>query len=286
MPRIAHFTAGTIGVGHFVHAYAIHRALGRAGFDGEFRLFGPKWPYACTALPWYRPTAIDGPALLDPRRAAHTDLARALLAYRPDLLLIDMFWAPIHHLRRLLDCEVWLLLRKFVDPFLVGIGETFYDPARWDRIIAIEPIDHPSLTHRVEPIVCANPDECRPPEALRERLNVPPEKTLAVVAHTGSREEQQVLAAVGDEDVQVVHFDLTDAASPFPLAEWLGGADVIMTGAGYNTFWESRWLGFHDRCFFTAFPRPIDDQAWRARQCADHTPTANGADTIAGWIVE
>jgi hypothetical protein len=58
-----------------------------------------------------------------------------------------------------------------------------------------------------------------------------------------------------------------------------------MTGAGYNAYWESKWLGFHHRCFFTPFPRPIDDQAWRVRECADHWPRENGADTLARWIV-
>ncbi len=58
-----------------------------------------------------------------------------------------------------------------------------------------------------------------------------------------------------------------------------------MTGAGYNTYWESKWLGYFDRCYFTPFPCAIDDQAWRMRECADYWPTANGADTLAEWIL-
>jgi NAD(P)-dependent dehydrogenase (short-subunit alcohol dehydrogenase family) len=150
----------------------------------------------------------------------------------------------------------------------------------------MEPIEHSSITHRIDPIVVCNPDECRPPDALRRHLNVPDDKTLAVVAHTGPKQEQEALYAIGEEDVHVVHFDLTDPDALFPLAEWLGGADVIMTGAGFNAYWESKWLGFYDRCFFTAFPRKIDDQAWRVRECTDYWPKENGADQLARWIVE
>lgn len=284
--RIAHFTAGTVGVGHYVHGFAMRRALERAGFAGEFRLFGPPWSFPCAQVDWYAPTAIEGETLLEGSRADGCELTRALLEYRPDLLIVELFWPPIHHIRRLFDCEVWLLLRKCVDQWFVGPPEAPYDPARWDRIIAMEPIEHSSITHRIDPIVCVNPDECRPDTALREYLQVPDDKTLAVVAHTGPIEEQEALAAVGEEDVHVAHFDLNDSEALFPLAEWLPGADVIMTGAGYNTYWESKWLGFYDRCFFTAFPRHIDDQAWRVRECADHWPRENGADTLARWIME
>lgn len=284
--KIAHFTAGTIGAAHFIHAYAIRRALGRAGFTGDYRLFAPTWRYPFVmAHDWYERIEVVPERQLDIAQAADTSLTRTLRGFRPDLIIAELFWAPLHHIRHLFDCEVWLLLRKCVDQWFVGPPEARYDPARWDRIIAMEPIEHPSITHRIDPVVCANPDECQPDAALREHLGVADEKTLAVVAHTGPREEQDALAAVGEEDVHVAHFDLNDPDSLFPLAEWLPGADVIMTGAGFNAYWESKWLGFYDRCFFTAFPRPIDDQAWRARECADYWPKENGADTLSRWIV-
>lgn len=65
----------------------------------------------------------------------------------------------------------------------------------------------------------------------------------------------------------------------------LSDADLIFAGAGFNAYWESKWLGWFERTRFTAFPRPIDDQAWRLRACADYWPKENGADQIARWIV-
>jgi hypothetical protein len=59
----------------------------------------------------------------------------------------------------------------------------------------------------------------------------------------------------------------------------------VATGAGYNSFWEARWLGYADRTTFTAFARPIDDQVWRVRECGAHTMRENGADALARAIL-
>ena len=39
--KIGFFTAGTIGAGHLLRGMALERGLRRAGFGGEFRMFGP-----------------------------------------------------------------------------------------------------------------------------------------------------------------------------------------------------------------------------------------------------
>ncbi len=71
---------------------------------------------------------------------------------------------------------------------------------------------------------------------------------------------------------------------PFPAAEWLGGADRIVAGAGYNAFWEAHWLGYAERTEWIPFRRTIDDQALRVELSRGMTPRENGADTLARWI--
>jgi hypothetical protein len=81
----------------------------------------------------------------------------------------------------------------------------------------------------------------------------------------------------------LVRLDLHASDAMFPAAEWLGDADAIHAGAGYNTFWETCWLGDRDRTTFTAFARVNDDQ--HARLAAPrHEMKANGADTLAAMI--
>jgi hypothetical protein len=283
--RIAYFTAGTVGAGHLVRALSIHRGLRRAGFHGEFRAFGPDIPFPATDGGPYESITVDAEELTNPFTAPDSHLASRLDEFRPDLLLVDMFWAPVMYLLPLKDCEHWLLVRRCPEIWLEGNESVPFDSTPYDRIIGIEPMERPEFTHQLEPIVICNPNECRPRSALRDRYHIADENHLTIVAHAGVPGEIDEIIVDAVVGTTTVNFDARAPSALFPLAEWLTGADVICTGAGYNSFWEAKWLGYHDRTRFTAFDRHIDDQEWRLKQCADYTPRENGADQLARWIL-
>lgn len=275
--KIAYFTAGSVGAGHVVRGLALERALQRRGFQGEYRMFGPPTEFARGP---YTQVPIDHRELIDPARAGATQLAAGLRAFSPDLLVVDLFWAPLRHLLPLAGCEAWLLLRKVPPIWFTGPAGARFDPRQYARIVAIEPLVHEAIRERIDPVVICNPDECEPPGALRARLAVPAGQPVLVSMHAGLEGELAQLGAGSGARA----FDLRAEGALFPLARWLGGADGIRAGAGYNTFWESRWLGYFDRMHFTPFARRIDDQAWRVRECAAVPVRENGADTLASWI--
>jgi hypothetical protein len=278
--RVAYFTAGTVGAGHLVRGLAMGRALRRRGFAGEYRAFGPATPYPVAAGHQHCALAIRETELRDPARAGASEVASALCEFRPDLLLVDLFWAPLRHVLPLDGCECWLLVRTCPRAWFTGPPDTRFEPRQYRRVIAIEPFRHAAIRESVDPVVVCNPDECRPPTALRERLGVPAERRLVVASHAGVAGELDALA----RDATVVRLDLFDEQALFPAAEWLGGADEVLTGGGYNAFWEARWLGYAPRTRFTPFARTIDDQAWRLTNCATYPMRTNGADTLAATI--
>jgi hypothetical protein len=283
--RVAYFTAGTVGVGHFVRGLALGRALARRGFAGVYRAFGPRLPYpAAAGGADFEPVAVVEEELRDPARAPASAVAAALAAFRPDLLVVDMFWAPLRHVLPLPGCESWLLVRACPRAWFTGPRDTPFAPTQFRRVVAIEPFRHVAVRETVDPVVVCNADECRPPQALRERLGVSPERPLVVVAHAGIAGERATIEA-GARGEHVVRFDLFEERALFPVAEWLPGVDRVHCGAGYNAFWEARWLGYASRTSFRPFPRKIDDQAWRVATCLHYPMRANGADTLAGWIV-
>jgi hypothetical protein len=313
--RVAFFTAGTTGAGHLVRGLALRRALARAGSRAEYAMFAPRSPYLFTRAPGVasslREVAMDHEVLRDPARAPDTELARALRDYAPDVLLVDLFWAPLRNVLPLAGCEAWLLVRSVPERWFVGPPGHPYERDRFARVIAIEPgagLGHEDET--IAPVVIANPDERRPRGALREALGVrgAGEQRLVVVQQAGAPGEWATLLAtaakaaadvaphvitfarddetdasraVAEQAVAVARARLHDGAGLFPLAEWLGDADEVVSGAGYNAFWESRWLGYADRTRFVPFSRRIDDQAWRLRACGGVRPTENGADVLA-----
>lgn len=279
--RIAYFTAGNLGAGHLSRAHAIRRALARRGFDGQFTAFGPTAPFEAAARELdYRALKIDAAEVCDPRRAPSSELHRAIVAFEPDLLLVDVFWAPLRHLPR--ACETWLLLRRVPAKWLEGPPMVRFDPSIYDAIVAIEPLDLPlPRLEQIAPVVICNPDECRPQNALREWLGAG-DGELAVVAHAGQAGEiDELVRAAGDRRLH--RLDLAAQRTLYPMAEWLGGADALFLGGGYNTFWEARWLGYDRRARFVPFARRNDDQAWRIG--CDLQPRENGADTLARRIL-
>jgi hypothetical protein len=265
--RIAYFTAGSVGAGHLVRGVAVRRALARAGIACEYRMFGPPLPFPVVGGLDYEAVGLDERELRDARRAPAGALGTALAAFAPELLVVDLFWAPLRHVLPLPGCEAWLLVRSCPRAWFGGPPDTRWDPGRFARVVAIEPVSHPAVREHVEPVVVCNPDECRPPGALRAHLGVAPGTPLA--------------RGAGDA---VVRCDLFEDAALFPLAEWLGDADFVIGGGGYNTVWEARWLGWAERAAFTPFPRAIDDQRWRIESLRAYRMRANGADVLASWV--
>jgi len=295
--RVAFFTGGTTGAGHLMRGIAIERALVRAGVAAQYAMFGARSPLAVARRPNYHVVTIDPVELLDPQRAPRSDLARALAGYAPDVLIVDLFWAPLRLLLPVAGCEAWLLLRRVPGPWFVGPPGHPYERSRFARVIAIEPGMPPGqVDETVEPVVVCNPDECRPAGSLRAALGVAPGEQLTVVQQAGVAGEWSALlercahrpvhvfTPSRDDAKEIVPPEgarLHDGDPFFPLAEWIADADAIVSGAGYNAYWEARWLGYGARTTFVPFPRKIDDQAWRVRSCASHAPRENGADAIA-----
>ncbi len=283
--RIAYFTAGTHGAGHVVRGIAIHRGLERAGFSGEYRMFGPRVPFPLIERIPYEIVDVSTDKLKERETALASGLATTLLDWKPDLLLIDLFWAPLHYIVEEIICPAWLLIRRCPDQWFVGPSFFRFDPERYDMIIATEPLDHWLITDMLDPIVICNRDERAPRGALKEHLEVPRGRALVVVAHAGNPGEVEQIGIEPFPDDFVVTYSMHEDRAPFPLAAWLWGADAVVAAGGYNSFWEAKTLGYFDRTEWVTFPRVIDNQRWRLSTCSDWTPEGNGADQLANWIL-
>jgi hypothetical protein len=285
--HVAYFTAGRTGAGHVVRGIAIRRALARAGARVEFRMFGPEVPFAIGQSD-YAAVPIERGELRDPSTARDGALARALRAWKPDLLLVDGHWAPLRFVLPIAGCEAWLIARMVPPNWFTGPEPAVqWEASQYARAIAIEPFAAAALTERIDPVVVANPDEKRPAGALRARLGVARDQRLHVVSQAGRAGECAALVAevrARDPSAVTVGLDLFDPAPLFPACEWLDDADALTLGAGYNAWWEAWWLGYAAKATFAPQARVGDDQAWRAAHAPRAAPRANGADTLAAWI--
>lgn len=285
--RIAYFTAGGTGAGHLTRGLAIGNALRRASVRCEYVVLSATTAFAQARAEGVRELSVVQDELEDEARAKESELARALDAFDPDLLLVDMYWAPLHHLLPRGRCEAWLLLRWVPPPWLRSTGRIDFDPRKYARTITIEPMARVDGAEAIEPIVVCNRDEMHAPEVLRARLSVADDARLILVLQAGRRGEAGSLAMdVKRRDARdiIVTSDMYDPGALFPIAPYLAGADRIYGGVGYNLFWETRWLGLSARAELYPFDRTIDDQLRRLTGHHAHAMRENGADALVRII--
>ena len=62
--------------------------------------------------------------------------------------------------------------------------------------------------------------------------------------------------------------------------------DEVISGTGFNSFWEAALLGYGAHMHWVPMPRRIDDQQWRGSLVADAPVrvTQNGADRLAELV--
>jgi hypothetical protein len=277
--RVVYLTGGTVGAGHLMRGLALRRALERRGAPVDLAIWSPALPFPASPSLVTRSIRIE-PALVCSKVAAPTSaLGQALLGATFDLLIVDLFWVPVRFLLPLLRCPAWLLVRKAPPAWWRGPPGVPFDATQFERLIAIEPVDEGPATERIDPIVVCNPEELRPPQDLRRLLGVAEGEPLRLAMQAGLPGEAEALAQPGYRVV-----DLHQGELPVPIAPWLSGVDALRTGAGYNAYWEARWLGHAARTVFVPFARTIDDQGWRLRVGASLLPQENGADVVARWM--
>jgi hypothetical protein len=244
------------------------------------------------ALAPFSPTVcpIDTAEVLDPARGPMSDLAAALMDYAPDLLIADLFWAPLLHIRPLLDCEAWLIVRSCPPIWLRGTQNVRFDPAQFERVIGIEGIEHEEIREHIDPIVICNPDEAKTRTELCEHWGVDERKRIVAISHAGLRGEIAALradcmAGIELDETVIIQSDLHDEDAIFPLAVWLPVVDEIHCLAGYNSYWESRWMGYTDKTEFRVTKRKIDNPLGRISTGHSYEMRHNGADVLARSIM-
>ena len=89
--KVAFFSAGTVGAGHLMRGIALRRGLARAGFQGDYRVFGPPRPFRVAGeQDGHEAVEIRNDATLHDRNLAQVSrLAEALEGERAKLFGCD-----------------------------------------------------------------------------------------------------------------------------------------------------------------------------------------------------
>ena len=214
-----------------------------------------------------------------------TQLYKRIRKIAPDLLIVYGSWVPVLPYIGTLSAHKVLLLRQCNPPWL-SLPMSGRDPipinhADYDLSLVCEPNFKVPGFSQINPIVIRNPDEILSREDARRSMQVPPGKKLCVIARNGYMGElDSLLAQYSDRyDPEEWHVYITTNANGrglFPLADYAAAIDLLVSGGGYATFYETRFLGIPAK--LESFPRLAEDIGWRLRTNSDYEFEENGAD--------
>lgn len=287
--RIVYFTSGEIGAGHWAHAAALERAFTRRGIRADLVLLTNRPPVRFEER-GLRLELVDFDAKLlrDPAEARQSQLFRRFEELAPDLVLVDLAYLPIQRVREAIHSEIWLLSRWMPTQYYGGPLNRAFRPEVFARRLSTEPIARFPGFESIEPLVCVNREECYTREEVRRELAIDGDGPLHLVLQAGLPGElEQLLDAMpasAREGAHVVALSPHTGRALFPAARYFLGVDGIWGGAGYNLYWECRWLGVDRKARLTPFPRTIDDQTPRVWGAEGYVMRENGADRLASLI--
>ena len=286
--RILFQTNGVAGSGHIVLGLSVANALRRSGLEHEFRLLSVETPFADLARRQgvdVRTIPAEDEDALGPDRWRESEMYRAIDAFKPDILVVDLFWFALDSFLRELPCRKAILIRQ-VDPrffrFRVKDRELAFRPADYDLVASVEPgFDLPFPSESLEPLVMRNRGEIMEAGAARSDLGLDPGGRACFFGFNGNAWEGEQVWRSFDyleaEGWKVIRSDNRQGGL-FPAIDWYNAFDMVVVGAGYNAFWEARYFG--KEAFFAPFPRNFEDQYRRIRVGSEYVPKENGADQL------
>jgi hypothetical protein len=249
--RVLFYSGGVTGSGHIVLGLCVAAALKRSGMPYEVAILSVETPFAQLA----RRSGVSIMTLpaeeadaLGPERYRESALFRAIDSYRPDFLIVDLFWFNLDAFLRELPCKKILLIRQ-VDPaifhFRVPGRELTFHPADYDIILKTEPgFELPFPARQIADLGFGDKEE------------------TCLFAFNGKQGEGasawKSYSYLREEGWKVYRSDNRQGGL-FPAVDWFNAFDMLVCGAGYSAFWEARAFG--KEAFFVPFPRRFEDQA-------------------------
>lgn len=293
---MAYLALGATGAGNILPGLALGTACQRLGKNkAHWNYF-----YFQTALAGVFASFGLGPHHVDESpiddyflRPETTHLFQTLMDSGCSLVVVNQHWFYVQAMIPLLQqagIKVILLLRNTNTVFYQLENpnpRARFQPLVWDAVYGVEPGDFPPGVGMVDPLVLRNPGEILPREIARMALNAKTEKPLCLIAQNGKPEEFQNLVKtysyLEDEGYEV-KTSTNYQGGLFPMVDYFNGVDLLITGAGYNAYWEAQY--FQKDVIFVPMPRQFEDQTARVERNADYVFKENGADTLARMLTE
>ncbi len=287
--KIAYINFGK-GSGGLVLGTSLFNGLKRCGVDVEYTAITDN-AFSSLIEPFHKHIKVK----IEPEKLFRddrgTELYRAIESVAPDVIIVFSIWLPLYGILDDFRAQKIFLISQMGEPWfhvpLSAWDTLHFEPGQYDKCFSIEPGFVVDGCENINPVVIRNRDEIFSPARARALLDVPDGQKLAVVSQNGYLGELEKLLSEHRESLDEYKVLLSTNRRKkglFPLVDYAGAIDLLISGAGYCTFYEARYFGIRSK--FLSFGRNAEDTSWRIEHNGDFTFRTNGADQIAGYIRE
>ena len=290
MSKIVYYSAGLSGTGQLIRAAAIRNGLIRNNNDAKFTFLcgdGMGWIGDLLSLE-YIEIPGENEEQLSNLNFRESVLYKTLTGLKPDVLLVWLTWFTHYYfIDELPAKKIFLAGQRSEEMYHIPLpsGHLHFDPGQYDLLIKTEPMDFPYPAKEINPIIIKNRDEILPRAVALERLGVSGENQVCFLGTNGLRGEfeemKKTYSYLEEEGYEMVYSSNYDGGL-FPAVDYFNAFDLLICGAGYNSFWEAVY--FRKEAIFIPIPRPFEDPRLRVERYQDHEFDINGADQLAEII--
>ena len=286
------YTSGTTGSGRIIRGISIGNAIKRNGIaleytilsSSKFGYFADKFGLNHIEVP------IEHENLLTSDIYRKSVLFTTLQSLNPDILIVDLQWFTLakfieeFSFRKIFLCT-HLNTKESADLFLniplSTAKKLHFNPAHYDLIVKAEPTAFPIAGITLNPLIMRNKDEILTREDASRYLGLNPEDKNCLFAINGKPGEYEnsvkTYSYLEDEGYHMV-YSTNYKGGIFPAVDYFNTFDLLITGGGYNAFWEAQY--FKKEALFIPVPRQFEDQKKRIDECSGMTFKENGADQL------
>jgi hypothetical protein len=287
--KIVYYTSGTTGAGRVVRGICIGNALKRNKISCDYVILSSSpFGYLVGAFKHLEipPEKLED---LSKEKYSTSNIFKAIGELKPDILLVDLIWFPLHNFMEELPCKKVFLCRQVNDVFFsipTPKGALGFNPTHYDELLKIEPFESSIKMKQIEPIIIRNKDEIYPRKEAMLRLGLKANRKVCCIAYSGYPGDFERVKKDYSylEDEYEVIYTSTYHDGIFPIADYFNAIDFLVCGAGYNAFWEARY--FDKQGIFVPIKASFETGERRISECADYSFTENGADQLVRMLKE
>ncbi len=288
--KVLYLTSGATGSGRVVRGISIGNAFRRNKVKCDYTILsGSRFSFLADSLNIkHLDIPLEDVERFSQKECQDTIFYQTLVSQNPDVIIVDLIWFTLHNFINELECKKVFLCRQVDDSFFsINFPDNpiSFQPENYDRVLAIEPFKGSFPMKSINPLVLRNRDEILSRNDAISELKLDPNKEVCILSYSGHPGDFKRVKKTYShlEDVYQMVYTTTYEKGIFPVMDYYNASDLIVCGAGYNSFWEVIYL--NKEAIFVPTRAIFESGERRINECQEYSFNENGADQLVQIIM-